>query len=135
VQKEFNETFARNAYGKRDSQSKDNNTNGDDDDDDDDDKPISEAKKKIIARMKPFVIAALESGESNPIKELKKLNKELVNQNQLDSVFATDRCPPVEYIKSTGKKYSDLIKIAKGRAGAQEDVKKIQDTKSALVRL
>jgi hypothetical protein len=76
VQKEFDETFARNAYGEGDGQDDDNDN---DDDDDDDDKPVSEAKKNIIAQMKPYVIAALESGESGPIKKLKKLDKELID--------------------------------------------------------
>jgi hypothetical protein len=50
-------------------------------------------------------------------------------------VFADDRCPLMPFIKTTGKKYSDLIKITKGKKGAQEDAKKIRDAESALVRL
>jgi hypothetical protein len=133
VQKEFDETFARNAYGEGDGQSKDDDT--DDGDDDDDDKPVSEAKKNIIAQMKPYVIAALESGESGPIRELKKLDKKLIDQNRLDKVFADDRRPPIIFIKTTGKEYSDLIKITEGKTGAQENAKKIRDAESALVRL
>jgi hypothetical protein len=134
VQKEFDEVFANNAYDDRDGESKGKDTD-DDDDDDDDDKPVSEAKQKIIAEMKEHVIAILTSGTSDDIKKLKQLGQKLIDQNKSDKVFATDRQPPVTYIKKTGIKYRELLDIARSTVRTQEDAKKIRDAESALTSL